>query len=205
MDFNQGFTRNRGGTPPEKVEAATSPKCLTLEGRKASGQMTNGSSEGASNFSTCGCKSPKCFFLLLDRCFFCLVPLPPPPHQILFSVRRIKLQIKTIIEHPSLNFGLYNEAKNESNDILSSCHRAPPQSSANVSVVSLAPPWELWYSHHSRGCIMRHGTFKTLGVQDQTKWLVFRMIHVKDSLLATGKVWSLDFLGKCVLDGYETS
>ena len=33
-----------------------------------------------------------------------------------------------------------------------------------------------------------------LGVQDQTKWLVFRMIHKKDSLLPMGKVWSLDFL-----------
>ena len=31
---------------------------------------------------------------------------------------------------------------------------------------------------------------KTLEVQDQTKWLVFRMVHVKDSLLPMGKVWS---------------
>ena len=30
----------------------------------------------------------------------------------------------------------------------------------------------------------------TLGVQDQTKWLVFGMIHVKVSLQPTGKVWS---------------
>ena len=30
---------------------------------------------------------------------------------------------------------------------------------------------------------------KNLEVQDQTKWLVFRMIHVKDSLLPMGKVW----------------
>ena len=31
---------------------------------------------------------------------------------------------------------------------------------------------------------------KSLEVQDQTKWLVFRMIHIKDSLLPMGKVWS---------------
>ena len=30
----------------------------------------------------------------------------------------------------------------------------------------------------------------TLEVQDQTKWLVFRMIHIKDSLLPMGNVWS---------------
>ena len=30
----------------------------------------------------------------------------------------------------------------------------------------------------------------TLGVRDQPKWLVFGMIHVKVSLLPTGKVWS---------------
>ena len=29
---------------------------------------------------------------------------------------------------------------------------------------------------------------------DQTKWLVFRRIHVKDSLLPMGKAWSLDCL-----------
>ena len=29
---------------------------------------------------------------------------------------------------------------------------------------------------------------------DQTKWLVFKMIHEKDSLLPMGKVWSLDVL-----------
>ena len=29
--------------------------------------------------------------------------------------------------------------------------------------------------------------------------MVFRMIHVKDSLLPRGKVWSLDFLGKSIL------
>ena len=40
---------------------------------------------------------------------------------------------------------------------------------------------------------------KTLGVQDQTKWLVFRVIHEKDSLLPMDKVWSLDFLGRCNL------
>ena len=34
-----------------------------------------------------------------------------------------------------------------------------------------------------------------LEVQDQTKWLVFRMMHVKDSLLPTGKVRSFNFLG----------
>ncbi len=28
--------------------------------------------------------------------------------------------------------------------------------------------------------------------------MVFRMIHVKDSLLPMGKVWSLDFLGICI-------
>ena len=37
-------------------------------------------------------------------------------------------------------------------------------------------------------------------VQDQTKWLVFSMIHVKDSLLPMGKVWSLDFLGYSSID-----
>ena len=43
---------------------------------------------------------------------------------------------------------------------------------------------------------------------NQTKWLVFRMIHVKDSLLPKGKVWSLDFLGvhyiKNVTSGAQT-
>ena len=44
-------------------------------------------------------------------------------------------------------------------------------------------------------------TVKTLKVQDhteikETKWLVFRMIHVKDSLLARVNFWFLDFWGK---------
>ena len=30
---------------------------------------------------------------------------------------------------------------------------------------------------------------QALEVQDQTKWLVFRMIHIKDSPLPMGKVW----------------
>ena len=36
----------------------------------------------------------------------------------------------------------------------------------------------------------------TLPWKSKTKQrMVFRMIHVKDSLLPMGKVWSLDFLG----------
>ena len=38
-------------------------------------------------------------------------------------------------------------------------------------------------------CVMVSNVIFTLEVQDQTKWLVFWMIHVKDSL-PMGKVWS---------------
>ena len=44
-------------------------------------------------------------------------------------------------------------------------------------------------------CIFAYVNAKTLEVQDETKWLVFRMIHVWDSLLSWGKVWSTCRLG----------
>ena len=38
--------------------------------------------------------------------------------------------------------------------------------------------------------------WKTIPWKSKTKQrMVFRMIHIKDSLLQMGKVWSLDFLG----------
>ena len=50
-----------------------------------------------------------------------------------------------------------------------------------AGIFPMTDPWD-WYIH--------------LPWESKTKQrMVFRMIHVKDSLLPMGKVWSLDFLG----------
>ena len=49
----------------------------------------------------------------------------------------------------------------------------------------------------STSMIMGEKVIRTKPWKSKTKQrMVFRMIHVKDSLLPMGKVWSLDFLGK---------
>ena len=60
---------------------------------------------------------------------------------------------------------------------------------------SLVPPW---LHSSTSGMQANKGGIQLVGlileVQDQTKGLVFGMVHIKDSLLPMGKVWSLDSL-----------
>ena len=79
----------------------------------------------------------------------------------------------------------------------STCHRrlvgVPQRVSQTHQAISGCAPGDTKQIAQNQGCLGRvtkMDVYNPGSPVDQTKWLVFGMMHVKDSLLPMGKVWS---------------